>query len=180
MSIIYCLVDPSGQVWASPDSYADAARAAGVDVDMCAQYRFNLATRRLTADRGTPEAEQAVRRYVDEHFGTPEKVIRLALDGGLPKLVLADLLAPDKRPSFLEACAKIERRYTEECIAANDPCLSEPGCGLEEWEICLQPLVRAGTEFDKACAAEWVKLFADPRNRVAPWAQSGGAGNPAV
>ena len=33
-------------------------------------------------------------------------------------------------------------------------------------EVCLQPLLRAGTEYHKACAAEWVKLFANRENRA--------------
>jgi hypothetical protein len=170
MSVIYCLVDPSGQVWASTESYADAAAAAGVDETMGALYRFDLATRRLKADRGDPAAEPIVRAYVEEHFGSPDKLIRLALDGRLPKLVLVELLAADKRPAYLEACARIEREFTDACIAAADPCLSVPRCGLDEGEICLQPLLRAGTEYDKACGAEWLKLFADPRNRIPSWA----------
>ncbi|HXH07633.1 MAG TPA: hypothetical protein VNI83_13710 [Vicinamibacterales bacterium] len=170
MSVIYCVVDPSGRVWASTESYTEAAAAAGVDEDLCARCRFDLATRQLKVDRGGPTAEPAVRAYLEEHFGTTEKVIRLALDGRLPKLALADLLAADTRRAYLDACARIERHLTEACIAAGDPCLSVPRCEMGE-EICLQPLLEAGADYHKACAAEWLKLFADPRNRVPAWAR---------
>jgi hypothetical protein len=33
-------------------------------------------------------------------------------------------------------------------------------------EVCLQPLLRAGTEYHKACAAEWTKLFVIRENRA--------------
>jgi len=33
-------------------------------------------------------------------------------------------------------------------------------------EVCLQPLLRSGTEYHKACAAEWAKLYAAPENRA--------------
>lgn len=168
MAIIYCVVTPTGQVWASTESYAQAAAAAGVDVEACGQYRFHLATRQLIADRSSPAADEAVRAYLDRHFGTPEKLIRVALDGGLPKPVLSELLAANTRHQFLEACAAIERRYTAECVAAADPCLEVPSCGLDD-EICLQPLLRAGSDYEKACAAEWAALFADPRNRADAW-----------
>jgi hypothetical protein len=29
--------------------------------------------------------------------------------------------------------------------------------------------LRAGVEYHRACAAEWIKVFADPRNRIAAW-----------
>jgi hypothetical protein len=35
-----------------------------------------------------------------------------------------------------------------------------------EGEACLEPLLRANTEFHKACAAEWIKFFAQPENRA--------------
>jgi hypothetical protein len=56
------------------------------------------------------------------------------------------------------------------CGAKNDPCL-ESGCSIdhEAGETCLQPLLNAGIEYDKACAAEWFKLFQSPQNRVEAW-----------
>ena len=76
------------------------------------------------------------------------------------------MLTPEPRRQFLDACAAIEKNYTDQCAAAKDPCL-ESGCSAEG-EICLQPLLRAGTEYHKACAAEWAKLFADHANRLYP------------
>jgi hypothetical protein len=91
---------------------------------------------------------------------TPQEiVVGHAAEGRIPKHVLAGLLPPAKRAAFLEACARIEKRYTEDCTAAGDPCL-ESGCALEG-EICLQPLLRAGDEYHKACAAEWLKIMAN-------------------
>ena len=101
---------------------------------------------------------------VDQCVGSPEELMRVAAQGRLPKSALVNLLALEHRQAFLDACAVIERKYTEDCTATNDPCL-ESGCAVEG-EICLQPLLRAGVEYHRACAAEWTKLFADPRNRI--------------
>jgi hypothetical protein len=100
---------------------------------------------------------------IDVKDGTAEQLMKIAEQGRLPKRALAALLDIGHRQTFLDACAVIEKKYTETC-AANDPCL-ESGCAVEG-EICLQPLLRAGTEYHRACAVEWIKLFADPRNRI--------------
>ena len=70
---------------------------------------------------------------------------------------------PRTRRLFLDACARIEKAYTAECAATNDPCL-ESGCAIDQaaGEVCLQPLLRAGRDYDAACAAEWVKLVEGP------------------
>ena len=83
---------------------------------------------------------------------------------------LADLLESDAKRTYLKACAAIDRSYTDACRATNDPCL-ESGCSMdvEAGEICLQPVLRAGEEYDLACVSEWMKLFKDPQNRVEPW-----------
>jgi hypothetical protein len=77
------------------------------------------------------------------------------------------LVTPDKRKAYLDACGVIEKAYTDECAAKNNPCL-ESGCAVEG-EICLQPLLSVGIDYRKACAAEWIKLFASPRNRIDVW-----------
>jgi hypothetical protein len=81
----------------------------------------------------------------------------------VPRQVLVTLLDARRRRLFLEACARIEQAYTAECAATNDPCL-ESGCAIDHaaGEVCLQPLVRAGRDYDAACAAEWVKLVEGP------------------
>ena len=89
----------------------------------------------------------------------------LAAKGRLSKHALATFLAVQSRQAFLEACAAIEKKYTEECAGANDPCL-ESGCSMDGGDVCLEPLMRAGTDYHKACAAEWVKLFAHCENRA--------------
>lgn len=103
---------------------------------------------------------------------TPEQVMTYevmthAIEGRLSKHALASLLTPDARRVFGDACGAIEQKYTDDCGALNDPCL-ESGCAAEG-ERCLQPLLRAGTDYQKACGAEWATLFADRGNRDASW-----------
>jgi hypothetical protein len=99
-----------------------------------------------------------------------EQFMELAAQGQVPKDVLANMLEPASRRVYLETCAEIERRYTEACDATGDPCL-ESGCSMdhEAGEVCLQPLLRAESEYQKACATEWTKLFQDPKNRADSW-----------
>jgi len=104
---------------------------------------------------------------VGASIGTPEHLIAVARQGRLPKEVLVQFLSIDKRPVYLDACGAVEKRYTETCTASGDPCL-EGGCAAEG-EICLQPILRAGLDYLKTCGDEWVKLFADPRNRIEAW-----------
>jgi len=96
---------------------------------------------------------------------TPEHVISYATGGRLSKHALASLLTAQARVPFFDACSAIELRRTEAC--AKDPCL-ESGCSAEG-ERCLQPLIRAGTAYYKACGVEWAKLFADAANRDPSW-----------
>jgi len=104
---------------------------------------------------------------MEKRIDTPEQLIRYATDGRLTKHALSTLLTSRSKEQFLAACETIEKRYTEECTATGDPCL-ESGCSTEG-EICLQPVLRAGTEYHKACGAAWSKLFADPENRADLW-----------
>jgi hypothetical protein len=101
---------------------------------------------------------------MNQQFDTPEQLLRYAEDGRLTKHALATMLRPEPRQVFLESCAAIERKYTNDCAAAKDPCL-ESGCSAEG-EICLQPLLRAGTDYHKACAVEWAKLYVHLENRL--------------
>jgi hypothetical protein len=168
---MYCLVDPHGTVYvkAAAESYAEVAREFGLIESECHEFRFDLAARRFLVDRGSPTSAQAVQEHVSQQVGSPDLLMRFADRGHLPKRLLANLLTPDLRPPFLNACTQLERRYTEECTASNDPCL-ESGCSVAGGaEICLQPILRAGTEYHRACAAEWLKLFRVPRNRLDAW-----------
>jgi hypothetical protein len=92
------------------------------------------------------------------------QLLSYAAEGRLTKHALATTLRPEAREKFLEACAAVEKKYTDECAAAGDPCL-ESGCSAKG-EICLQPLLRAGTEYHKKCGAEWAKLYVDKKNRI--------------
>ena len=96
--------------------------------------------------------------------------MHFAEDGHLSKGVMVNLLELENRRPYLEACAAIERRYTEECGTKDDTCL-ESGCSIDRaaGEVCLQPLLRAGIDYQKACAAEWVRLFRMPGNRIEAW-----------
>jgi hypothetical protein len=60
-------------------------------------------------------ADTTYPQTVDEQF------MRRAEDGQVPKEVLANTLEPATRRAYLEACAAIERTYTEACDAAGDP-----------------------------------------------------------
>lgn len=62
-------------------------------------------------------------------------------------------------------CLVDPEQYTEVC--GQDPCLDE-GCAAEG-ETCHQAILRAGPEYQKACAVEWARRFVDPRNRVPAW-----------
>lgn len=106
----------------------------------------------------------------DECVGTAEHLVALAREGQMSKTLLAALLDPEVRPQYLDACAQIEKAYTESCTATNDPCLAS-GCALEG-EVCLQPLLRDETGYQKECAAAWAGFFADPHNRIAAWQHS--------
>lgn len=103
---------------------------------------------------------------LDVHVA-PEQVMKYAADGALTKHALGTLLSAPARRRFTEACARVEAQYTEACRAEGDPCL-ESGCSMEG-ERCLQPLLRAGTEYHKKCGAEWAALFADVANRDPSW-----------
>jgi hypothetical protein len=171
VAIIYCLVDTDGKVHVKPDaeSYAEVAREFGLNRQKCYEYRFDLVTRRFLVDRGSPSSALAVQEYVDNQVGSAERLMTFAGEGYLSKRVLAELLSIEQRQRYLDACAHIERRYTEACTARNDPCL-ESGCSVEgEDEICLQPILNAGPEYQHACGAEWLKRFRMPVNRIDAW-----------
>ena len=95
------------------------------------------------------------------------QLMELAAKGRLPKAAMANLLAPDSRWAFLEACARIEKDFTERCAARGEFCL-ESGCALEG-DACLEALIQAGPEFYKACAQAWLPFFSEPNNRAKGW-----------
>ncbi len=168
---IYCLVTADGTVYTKDgaDSYTEVAAQYALDADACAQYRYDLTDRQLVVDRPSGSSAPAAHSFVDVRLGTPERLMKFAEEGHLPKRTLAALLTLDTRKRYLDVCATLEKGYTDACTAQADPCL-ESGCAVEgEDEICLQPLLRAGVEYQKACAAEWMKLFRTPTNRIDAW-----------
>ena len=116
-------------------------------------------------DRTTSESAESI--VGDRHIDSVEQLMAFAEEGLMPKAVLVELLNIDSRYAYRDACAVIEKKYTADCTAADDPCL-ESGCALEG-EICLQPLLRAGIEYHKRCGREWTKFFADPCHRIDAW-----------
>lgn len=101
-----------------------------------------------------------------------ESLMQDAVAGRLPKQALASLLVPESRDRFLAACAEIEKRITHACATSGQPCL-ESGCSCDG-EACLEPLLRAGSEYLSTCGAEWAKLFAIERNRDVAWRVTAG------
>ena len=100
-------------------------------------------------------------------LATPEQIIDFAVEGRLSKHALAGMLTARARQPFYAACAGVESGYTEACRAQDDPCLAS-GCAAEG-ERCLQPVLRAGIDYYKACGSAWATLFADVANRDPSW-----------
>lgn len=98
-----------------------------------------------------------------------ERLMAAAAEGHVSKPVLASLLNQRARGPFLDACARLERTYSEACTARNDPCLAS-GCSVDGAdETCLQPLLDPAAGYERACAAEWIELFRKPENRAEGW-----------
>ena len=170
--MVYCVVDGNGKVYAKDgaESHADVAASFGLNEAECQLYRFDLTDREVLPDRATPESTVAVGAYLDQRFGSPDRLVRFALDGHLSKDALAGLLGAEARGRYLHACATIEGKYTDACRDSRDPCL-EQGCSIdrEAGEVCLQPVQRAGVEYYKACAEEWARVFQSANNRIDAW-----------
>ena len=98
-------------------------------------------------------------------INSPEQLMRLAEEGALSKVELADLLEPDARHVFLEECRRIERTITDDCIKRGDFCL-ESGCPMEQGEVCLDAILKTEPLYHKACAGAWLPIYQDPRNRA--------------
>jgi len=79
------------------------------------------------------------------------------LDSGLDKDTLAQLLPSETRTAFLAGCAQVERDLTRACAGHGDVCLAS-GCALEG-ESCLNALLNAAPEYNKACGRLWLPLF---------------------
>jgi hypothetical protein len=155
---VCCVVDAGGRLSVTDDAGSFAAGRT---------HRFDLTARRLLTERFDPARDRAARACLDPYVGTPERLMKWAEAGYVPKPVLVNLLTAEKRQTFLEACAVIEKKYTDDCAAKQDPCLAS-GCAAEG-ETCLEPLLRNEAGYLKACAGEWIKLFRTPANRIEPW-----------
>jgi hypothetical protein len=169
---IYCLVDTGGKVYVTDvaASHADVAAHFALNESDCQKYRFDVADRRLLAERATPASAVAAQAFLNQRVGTAERLMQFAEEGHLSKAALASLLGIESRRPYLDACAAIERKYTAECAGKNDPCL-ESGCSMDRaaGETCLQPLLNAGLTYQQECTAEWIDTFRSPQNRIDAW-----------
>jgi hypothetical protein len=169
---IYCLVDTGGKVYGDDvaESHAELAAHFALNESECQTYRFDVVDRRLLTDRATPSTALAAQAFLNQRVGSAERLMQFAEEGHLSKDVLARLLDVESRRPYLDACAAIEKKYTEECAGKNDPCL-ESGCSIDRaaGEACLQPLLNHSVEYHKACAAEWTNLFRMPQHRIDVW-----------
>ena len=118
--MIYCLVDPSGEVYArdGAESYAEVAEAYGLVEENCQRYRYDLLGRRLLEDRGTPFGGVAARAYFAQRLGTAARFMRFVADGHVPHQVLIKVLDAQIRRPYLDTCASIEHRLRHSQAAA--------------------------------------------------------------
>jgi|SRR5688572_5897059 hypothetical protein len=85
------------------------------------------------------------------------RLVDFTLESGLDKDTLAQLLPSEPRAVFLAGCAQVERDLTRACAEHGDVCL-QSGCALEG-ESCLNALLKAAPEYNKACGRLWLPLF---------------------
>jgi hypothetical protein len=88
---------------------------------------------------------------------SPAQLMHFAEQGILAKADMAQLLPAEPRAEFLDACARVEKDFTRACAADGDFCLAS-GCALEG-ESCLNALLKAGPEYNKACGRLWLPLY---------------------
>jgi hypothetical protein len=95
------------------------------------------------------------------------QLIHFAEQGLLDKFEMAHLLPPAPKADFLNACGDIEKALTQACADHGDHCLAS-GCAMQG-ESCLNAILKAGPEYNKACGRVWVALFDNPANRGKGW-----------
>ena len=88
---------------------------------------------------------------------SPAQLMHFAEQGILAKAEMAHLLPSESRAEFLHACEEVEKDFTRACAADGDFCLAS-GCALEG-ESCLNALLKAGPEYNKACGRLWLPLY---------------------
>jgi hypothetical protein len=170
MSHISCRVDTHGHLSAGAAINALAPHSR-LFADICPNYQYDLATRRQV--RTPPDPYPLLTQdwhagdFFDQCAGTPEKLMAFARKGVLEKMALAELLRPEPRQTYLDACGIIEEAIVDACAAKGEPCLAG-GCATEG-ETCLEACLSAGAPYHTACAAAWIQLFKDPDNRIDSW-----------
>jgi hypothetical protein len=95
---------------------------------------------------------------------SPAQLMHFAEQGILAKADMAQLLPAEPRAEFLDACAGVEKDFTRACAADGDFCLAS-GCALEG-ESCLNALLKAGPEYNKACGRLWLPLYRSSKHAV--------------
>ena len=95
------------------------------------------------------------------------QLMHFAEQGLLDKFEMAHLLPPATEVDFLRACEDVEKALTRACTDHGDHCLAS-GCAMEG-ESCLNAILNAGPEYNKACGRQWVALFSNPANRCKGW-----------
>ena len=92
--------------------------------------------------------DEAARRYFEEQAGTPEKLMRGAVQGKFSKEILAALLVPEKRRAYFDGCELVRKALIESCE--------------QERKFVKE-------EYAKFCGFQWVYIFLNPENRIDNW-----------
>jgi len=95
------------------------------------------------------------------------QLMHFAEQGLLDKAEMAHLLPPASKADFLRGCEDVEKALTQACAAHGDHCLAS-GCAMQG-ESCLNAILNAGPEYNKACGRLCVGLFSNPLNRGKGW-----------
>jgi len=85
------------------------------------------------------------------------QLMNFAERGMLGKAEMADLLPEEPRATFLAACARVEKAFTDACTADGDFCLAS-GCAMDG-EVCLNALLNADLDYNQMCGQLWIPLF---------------------
>ncbi len=90
--------------------------------------------------------------------------MHFAEQGILAKAEMAELLRSARQgATFLARAAEVEKGFHACVRCARRLCLAS-GCALEG-ESCLNAILNAGPEYNKACGRQWVALYSNPANR---------------
>ena len=82
----------------------------------------------------------------------------------VPRQVLVAPARCPGRAACFSTRARESRRPTRRSARPRTILCLESGCAIDQaaGEVCLQPLLRAGRDYDAACSGQWVKLVESP------------------